>query len=183
MNSSTPTGSNNDLTILLPSLTAAGAIAPKHADHGSVTQSLGAALFSPCALNSNLALPSLAAMLKLSLLFSLSKPSSLLGFTIMLTELVGFKASLPTTLHVDNKATVDSAHSEKLSKESRFMAMRLLWLREMVRNSLVHIRHVATDDNHSDIFTKISPAHKDIAFRATLMGTAAPTVLLAHFGT
>jgi len=53
---------------------------------------------------------------------------ALLGFTIMLTEL-GFKASLPTTLHVDNKATVDSAHSEKLSKESRFMAMRLLWLR------------------------------------------------------
>ena len=33
---------------------------------------------------------------------------ALLGFTIMLTEL-GFKASLPTALHVDNKATVDSA--------------------------------------------------------------------------
>ena len=107
---------------------------------------------------------------------------ALLGFTIMLTEL-GFKTTLPTTLHVDNKATVDSAHSEKLSKESRFMAMRLLWLREMVQNSLVHIRHVATGDNHSDIFTKILPAQKHNAFRATLMGTAAPATLLALFGT
>ena len=54
----------------------------------------------------------------------------------MLIEL-GFEATLPTTLHVNNKAPVENAHSEKLSKKSRFMAMRLLWLREMVRNSLV----------------------------------------------
>jgi len=107
---------------------------------------------------------------------------ALLGFTIMLTEL-GFKAALPTTLLVDNKATVDSAHSEKLSKESRFMAMRLLWLREMVHNSLVRIKHVATGDNHADIFTKILPAHKHNTFRATLMGTDSTPILCSLFGT
>ena len=98
------------------------------------------------------------------------------------TEL-GFKTNLPSTLHVDNKATVDGAHSEKLSKESRFMAMRLLWLREMVQNSLVRIRHVATVDNHADIFTKLLPAAKHNAFRAVLMGTTPPPVLFALYGT
>ena len=107
---------------------------------------------------------------------------ALLGFNIMLTEL-GFKTNIPSTLHVDNKATVDGAHSEKLSKESRFMAMRLLWLREMVQNSLVRIRHVTTVDNHADIFTKLLPAAKHNAFRAVLMGTTPPPVLFALYGT
>jgi len=64
------------------------------------------------------------------------------GFNTMLTEL-GVNTYLPSTLRVDNKASVDGAFgSKKLSKESRFMAMRLLWLRDMVRNSLVRIRRV-----------------------------------------
>ena len=100
----------------------------------------------------------------------------------MLSEL-GFHAKLPTTLHVDNKATVDGAHSEKISKESRFMSMRLKWLREMVRNSLVGIRHVLTGDNHADIFTKILTAHQHDTFRAVLMGTGTATVAYAMFGT
>jgi len=107
---------------------------------------------------------------------------AILGFLIMLSEL-GFHAKLPTTLHVDNMATVAGAHSEKISKESRFMSMRLKWLREMVRNSLVGIRHVLTGDNHADIFTKILPAHQHNVFRAVLMGTATATVAYGLFGT
>ena len=63
------------------------------------------------------------------------------------------------------------------------MAMRLLWLREMVRNSLVRIKHVATGDNHSDIFTKILPAHKHNTFRAILMGNESAPVIYSRFGT
>jgi hypothetical protein len=107
---------------------------------------------------------------------------AILGFLIMLSEL-GFHTVLPTTLHVDNKATADGAHSEKISKEPRFMSMRLKWLREMVRNSLVGIRHVSTGDNHADIFTKILPAHLHETFRAVLMGHAPSTVAYAAFGT
>ena len=107
---------------------------------------------------------------------------AILGFLIMLSEL-GFHANLPTTLHVDNMATVAGAHSEKISKESRFMAMRLKWLRETVRNSLVGVRHVMTNDNHADIFTKLLPATKHAEFRPILMGTAAATVVYALFGT
>jgi hypothetical protein len=107
---------------------------------------------------------------------------AILGFLIMLSEL-GFHSHLPATLHVDNMATVAGAHSEKISKESRFMAMRLKWLRKMVRSNLVGIRHVATGDNHADIFTKNLPAHQHAIFRAVLMGTATATVAYGLFGT
>jgi len=106
---------------------------------------------------------------------------AILGFLIMLSEL-GFPANLPTTLHVDNKATVDGAHSEKISKESRFMSMRLKWLREMVRNSLVGIRHVLTGDNHADIFTKLLSAKTHAEFRAILMGWAPATASYGPYG-
>jgi hypothetical protein len=62
------------------------------------------------------------------------------------------------------------------------MSMRLKWLREMVRNSLVGIHHVLTGNNHADIFTKILPAHQHDAFRAALMGTATATVAYTMFG-
>ena len=107
---------------------------------------------------------------------------ALLGFLILLSEF-GFKAELPTTLHVDNKATVDGAHTEKVSKDSRFMSLRLKWLREMVRNSLVGIRHIATGDNHADVFTKILPAPLHATFRAVLMGSTAAAVVYSFIGT
>jgi hypothetical protein len=62
------------------------------------------------------------------------------------------------------------------------MAMRLKWLREMVRNSLVGVRHIVTGDNHSDIFTKLLPATKHAEFRAILMGTTTDTTKYQPFG-
>lgn len=94
-----------------------------------------------------------------------------LGFLIMLDEL-GFSPKSPCPIRVDNKATVDGAHSEKISKESRFMAMRLKWLREMVLHDLIGISHITTGDNIADVFTKILPATLHARFRAILMGTA-----------
>ena len=64
---------------------------------------------------------------------------------IMLSEL-GFPQATPVPIYGDNKATVDGAHSEKISKDSRFMAMRLAWLREMVRNNLIHVQHLEGDN-------------------------------------
>jgi hypothetical protein len=73
---------------------------------------------------------------------------------------------------------VDGAHSEKISKDSRFMAMRLAWLREMVRNNLIHVQHLEGDKNPSDVFTKILPAPRHAHLRAILMGTALATIAL-----
>ena len=102
---------------------------------------------------------------------------AVLGFLIMLSEL-GFPQATPVPIHVDNKATVDGAHSEKVSKDSRFMAMRLAWLREMVRNNLIRVQHIEGDKNPSDVFTKIMPAPRHAHLRAILMGTAIAAVAL-----
>ena len=105
---------------------------------------------------------------------------AVLGFLIMLHEL-GFKSPTPVPVHVDNSATVLGAYSEKTHKDSRHMSMRIFWLREMVANNLVGLRHIATGDNFSDVFTKILPRSKHDACRAFLMGWAAISTVYAAF--
>ena len=70
---------------------------------------------------------------------------------------------------VDNRATVDGVLSDKIHKDSRFMAMRLRWLREIVRRGFVTLRYVRTSDNVADVFTKLlSPSDHD-RLRSALM--------------
>ena len=99
---------------------------------------------------------------------------AMLGFTIMLQEL-GFTPTHPLRIGVDNRATVDGAHSDKISKDSRHQAMRLAWLRDVVRSEIIAMTHVSTGKNDADIHTKIlaGPAHSRI--RGNLMGHA-PTM-------
>jgi hypothetical protein len=93
----------------------------------------------------------------------------ILGFLILLNE-CGFRPLLPVPAFVDNEATVASSRSEKVSRESRFMGMRLYWLREIVRAHLIDPRHIATDKNCADVFTKLLPGPAHHAHRAFLMG-------------
>jgi hypothetical protein len=99
---------------------------------------------------------------------------------ILLTEL-GFQQPLPLPLNVDNKSTVDGAHSAKIHKDSRHQALRLSWLQEIVRNNIVNIRHISTENNLADVFTKDLPASQHARLRAMLMGHAPSSVLfLTH---
>ena len=93
----------------------------------------------------------------------------ILGFLILLNE-CGFRPLLPVPAFVDNEATVASSRSEKVSRESRFMGMRLYWLREIVRAHLIDPRHIATDKNCADVFTKLLPGPAHHVHRAFLMG-------------
>jgi hypothetical protein len=101
---------------------------------------------------------------------------------ILLTEL-GFHQSLPLPLNVDNKSTVDGAHSAKIHKDSRHQALRLSWLQEIVRNNIVNIRHIATTNNLADVFTKNLSADNHARIRAMLMGHVVCAVLFVAFGT
>ena len=94
---------------------------------------------------------------------------ALLGFAIMLREFDMTPAG-PLPLFVDNKATVDGAHSDRVARDSRHQGMRLAWLRDVVRSSIITLDHVTTDANLADIFTKIltGPVHARI--RVQLMG-------------
>ena len=95
---------------------------------------------------------------------------AMLGFIIMMQEL-GFSPTTPLRIGVDNKATVDGAHSDKITKDSRHQAMRLAWLRDVVRSEIISLTHVSTGKNNADVHTKLlsGPAHARI--RANLMGT------------
>jgi hypothetical protein len=88
---------------------------------------------------------------------------------ILLTE-IGFHQNLPLPLNVDNKATIDGAHASKIHKDSRHQALRLSWLQEIVRNQIIHIRHIPTKDNLADAFTKVLPRSQHAHLRAMLMG-------------
>jgi len=99
----------------------------------------------------------------------------MLGTLILLNE-IGFldhlpEDVLPLSCGVDNKATVDGTTSDKIYKDSRFMAMRLRWLREIVSRGFVALRYVQTRDNVADIFTKLlSPSDHDRLRLAPMSG-------------
>ena len=89
---------------------------------------------------------------------------AMLGVLIMIHQL-GFATLddgsdiLPLPLYVDNRSTVDGTHSDKVHRDSRFLGMKLRWLRQMVRDGLVGVTHISTSDNLADVFTKpLSPS-------------------------
>ena len=94
---------------------------------------------------------------------------AVLGFLIMLTEMQ-FDPTIPVTVHVDNRATVDGSNSEKIHKDSRHFAMRLAWIREIVRAGLVATSFIESARNFADIFTKVLTAIVRSKLRPSLMG-------------
>ena len=50
--------------------------------------------------------------------------------------------------------------------------LRLAWLRDVVRSSIITLDHVTTDANLADIFTKVLPASLHNQFRNILMSHA-----------
>jgi hypothetical protein len=96
---------------------------------------------------------------------------ALLGVRLLLAEL-GFGPKSTLELMVDNKATVDGSATEKIHKDSRHTALRLRFIRDHVRLSLVSITHVVTTANLADIFTKLLPGPHHHRLRSTLMGNA-----------
>ena len=101
---------------------------------------------------------------------------AILGFIIMMKELKLLPGN-PLRIWVDNKATVDGAHSDKVAKDSRHQAMRLAWLRDVVRSALISAGHIDGNGNSADIHTKILPGPLHAKHRASLMGHTGLTSL------
>ena len=96
---------------------------------------------------------------------------AMLSTLILLHELglVDDPALLPLECGVDNRSTIDGTESDKIHRDSRFMAMRLRWLREIVRNGFVTLRYVHARSNVADVFTKLLSAADYARFREMLM--------------
>jgi hypothetical protein len=146
--------------------TAAGPTAPTRCGRGSATSSCFASAFAwRSKLEPSIALASRDA----EVIAAVYAIKAVLGFLIMLTEMQ-FDPTMPVPVEVDNKATVDGSKSEKVHKNSCFFAMRLAWIREIVRNSLVNTRYIESAANAADLLTKILNAFARSVHRPFLMG-------------
>ena len=72
-----------------------------------------------------------------------------------LVEFVGHKIEGPIDVATDNKGAYDLCHRFSSAQHSRHIDRKMFKMREMRGNDIVEVRHVPTDNNPADIFTKI----------------------------
>ena len=75
-------------------------------------------------------------------------------------------------IYIDNQPVVDNANSDKLHRDSRHQALRIGWIRELVTDSLIRVRKIATGANVADVFTKELGPKDHKRLRDVLMGVA-----------
>ena len=100
-----------------------------------------------------------------------------LAARFLLTELdVGVAPSRPTTFYLDAQAVLDGTTCERLSKGSRWMAMRYAMLRWGIMCGTIDPHKRPSASNPSDGLTKCLVGPSFIAARALLLGipTASP---------
>ena len=76
--------------------------------------------------------------------------------TIMgVLEFVGYVIDGPVEVETDNKGAHDLCHRYSSAQHSRHIDRKLFKLRELRGAREVEVRYVPTDENTSDIFTKV----------------------------
>ena len=86
-----------------------------------------------------------------------------------LAEFMGFPQTGPTTLYIDNRATVALAHNPMSFSKVKHVARRHHYVRECVEDGTIAAKSISTEHNVSDIFTKALEPKKFKLFRAALM--------------
>ncbi len=76
-----------------------------------------------------------------------------IGFKMLLTEPT-LQAPGPVPLNMDAEAVIEGVETERVSKESRYMAARLAMLRQANEDGVIVSTKVKSDDNRADQFTK-----------------------------
>jgi hypothetical protein len=68
---------------------------------------------------------------------------------------LGLKVELPKLLEMDNKGAVVNANNWCVGGHTRHINVRNFFLRELNDEGLLVIKHVPSEDNDVDIFTKM----------------------------
>ena len=92
----------------------------------------------------------------------------LIGFNIILSEL-GFRSPTPPLLFTDSEAAEKTAKSDHLHSDSRWMGIRIAWLRQCIQDLLVNIVWRSGTEQLADIMTKVLPATDYNTLRTLLM--------------
>ena len=71
----------------------------------------------------------------------------------------------PTPVAVDNKSVEFSVNNPETSQRTRHLDTRYFKVRDYVRDQSIRVRHIGTDVNVSDFFTKALPRHSFQRYR------------------
>ena len=73
----------------------------------------------------------------------------------MLLEFIGFEVTGAITVETDSKGAHDLCHRFTSAQHTRHIDRKLFKMRELRGARLVEVKHLGTDDNSADMFTKV----------------------------
>ena len=83
----------------------------------------------------------------------LAEVSKEILFILHLLEFMGVKVELPITVHVDNKGAIFISENPVV-KRTKHIGTRYHMIRKLVKDDIIIIKFVTSDENLADIFTK-----------------------------
>ena len=84
------------------------------------------------------------------------------------TEL-GFPAKDPTSVYVDNTATIDLSYNPEFHSRTKHIDRRHFYVRELVEQHTIQVKYVNTAENLADFFTKPLPPKNFFKLRDRIM--------------
>ena len=75
-------------------------------------------------------------------------------FGMRLLESIGLQVKKPMNLQMDNKGAVDLVNGWSISGNTRAIAVRLAYLRELKEQGILSVQWIPSDENSADLFTK-----------------------------
>ena len=91
---------------------------------------------------------------------------------VHLTELhadAGFPLDGPVVMYLDNKAAIDMAHDPTHLTKAKHILRRSFFIRELVNEARVEVKHVRSENNTADIFTKPLQKRSFLKHRSTML--------------
>ena len=82
---------------------------------------------------------------------------------------MGFPQDEPTTMYVDNTATVNLAYNPEYHNRTKHIDRRHFYVREQVEDHTLCVRYVQSADNLADFFTKPLPPKTFFKLRDKIM--------------
>ena len=94
-------------------------------------------------------------------------------FIIGVTSFLGYEDDAPVNVYTDNKAAHDLCNRFTTAQNSRHVDRKMFKMRELRGAGVVQVRHIPTEQNPADLFTKVLGRQLFEKHRATVLGMGA----------
>lgn len=75
----------------------------------------------------------------------------------LLADMMNSKLKSPSKIYCDNQSAIAVSESEMINWANRHIPLRYFKVRELIRDRLIEVEYVRSQDNHSDMMTKQLP--------------------------